>query len=372
MNHRIRPFFVLLILTSYLVGCGGATETPPPTAKPVQPTPTGNPVEFTTTTPSPPTDTPAPTPTPKPKPPTATKTPTSAPPTDTPTAAPPPQPAALKGVIVFPVFDAEAGTYNVYSAKPDGSDRKLVTAEASQPALNSDGKRIAYRSWQPDNRGLIERGLEDGDTWRFDSFFEAARPNFSPDDQTILFQSREGGEEFAIYHTVESEYMVLRREAFPVQGEAPVWTADGESIVYKGCWGDHCGLYMIKLDGSLPQQIADDLSDTNPAISPDGKSIAFMSQSEGNWDVYIMELNGTGRRQLTTDPASDGLPTWAPDGKTIAFVSERGGEWAIWAMKPDGSNQRQLFELGGSLDGVVTIDAINSNGWLEESIDWAP
>jgi Tol biopolymer transport system component len=85
-----------------------------------------------------------------------------------------------------------------------------------------------------------------------------------------------------------------------------------------------------------------------------------------------MELNGTGRRQLTTDPASDGLPTWAPDGKTIAFVSERGGEWAIWAMKPDGSNQRQLFELGGSLDGVVTIDAINSNGWLEESIDWAP
>lgn len=89
---------------------------------------------------------------------------------------PPQQRPRLQGRIFFPIFDAQL----------DGSDRRLVVAEASQPALNSTGQRIALRSWQADNRGLIERGVEGGDIWRFAPFFEAVRPTFSPDDQTIL------------------------------------------------------------------------------------------------------------------------------------------------------------------------------------------
>jgi len=369
VNHKIMPVMVLLVLASWLVGCGAASETPPAlTAKPSLPTSTGEPVEFVTTTPRPPTGTPTP------QLPTATPaSPTPSPvPTDTPVPTPQPQPSALEGRIFFPVFDPAAGTYNIYSAKPDGSDRVLVAAEASQPALNSDGQRIAFRSWKADNRGLIERGVVGDDEWRFNSFVEAARPAFSPDDQGFLFQSREGGEKFAIYRTVGRDYQVLRREAFPVQGEATAWTSDGESLIYKGCLGDQCGLYKINIDGSSPQQITEDLSDTNPAISPAGKFIAFMSEDDGNWDVYVMESNGTGRKQLTVDPTADGLPTWSPDGRTIAFVSDRSGEWAMWAMNADGSNQRFLFELGGPIDGVVQVDVQNSKGWLEERIAWAP
>jgi len=277
----------------------------------------------------------------------------------------------LKGLIVFPVFDAEAGTYNIYSAKPDGSGRKLVVTQASQPTLNSNGERFAFRSWAQ-NRGLIERGIEGGKEWQFNPFGEAARPAFSPDDQSFLFQSREGGEEFAIYRTVGQDYEVLRREAFPIQGESPAWTSDGESLVYKGCLGDHCGLFKINLDGSSPQQLTTELSDINPAVSPDGKTIAFMSQADRSWDIYTVEIDGSGREQLTTDRAADGLPTWSPDGNTIAFVSNRSGEWAMWAMNADGSDQRLLFELGGSIDGVVQVDVQSSNGWIEESIDWAP
>jgi Tol biopolymer transport system component len=303
--------------------------------------------------------------------PTATSTPTF-PATHTPGPLLPPTPTHLKGKIVFPVFDEEAKTYNIYLAKLDGSDRTLVVQEASQPTLNSTGKRIAFRSWQADNRGLIERGVEGGDIWRFDSYFESARPTFSPDDQTFLFQSREGGEKPAIYRTVSLEYEVLRREANPIQGEAPAWTPDGNSFVYKGCLGTNCGLILSGLDGSSPQQLTQDLSDTNPAVSPDGNTIVFMSQSNGTWDVYTVGIDGTGRKQLTTDPANDGLPIWLSDGKMIAFVSDRSGEWAMWAMNANGGNQRLLFALGGSIDGTVQIDVQNSFGWLEESIDWAP
>jgi hypothetical protein len=317
----------------------------------------------------------------------ATETPTAvaeATATPLPTSTPIPLPAytsrdlpaarnavALSGRLVFPVFDAAAGTYNIYSAKPDGSDRKLVVAAASQPALNADGKRVAFRSWQADNRGLIERAVEGGDIWRFDTFVEAARPAFAPDGQSLLFVSREGGNEPALYHTVGTDHQVLRRDGSPIQGESPTWTPDGQ-IIYKGCLGANCGLIISGVDGSFPSQLTQDLSDVNPAVSPDGKSIAFMSRRSGSWDVYVVGIDGAGLVQLTTDTASDGLPAWSPDGKTIAFVSERDGTWAIWAMSPDGKNQRRLFELGGSIDGQVRLDIKNSRGWLEEHLAWGP
>jgi pSer/pThr/pTyr-binding forkhead associated (FHA) protein len=277
----------------------------------------------------------------------------------------------LTGRFVFPVFDTAAGTYNIYSANPDGSNRVLVAAEASQPALNASGQRIAFRSWKADNRGLIERAIEGGDIWRFNTFFEAARPTFSPDGQTILFHSREGGDVAAIYRTVGTDHQVLRREAVPIQGESPAWTPDGR-FVYKGCLGGSCGLILCNIDGSFPFQLTYDPSDTNPAVSPDGQSVAFMSHRTGNWDVYTVGIDGTGLTQLTADTANDGLPAWSPDGRTVAFVSDRDGAWAMWAMNANGKNQRPLFDLGGSIDGQVQLDLQNARGWLEESIAWGP
>jgi TolB protein len=276
----------------------------------------------------------------------------------------------LGGRLVFPVFDAAAGTYHLFAADPDGSDRVLVVAEASQPDVSADGKRIVFRSWKPDNRGLIERGVTGGDLWRFDTFFESSRPTFAPDAQTILFHSRAAGPEPAIYRTLGTESLVLRRDGSPVQGSAPAWTPDGR-FIYQGCLGNSCGLILSNLDGSFPVQLTQDPGDTNPVVSLDGKSVAFMSRRSGNWDIYRVGIDGAGLTQLTTDTASDGLPAWSPGGNTLAFVSDRDGAWAVWAMNPDGRNQRPLFELGGSIDGRVQSDVRNSLGWLEERIDWA-
>jgi len=385
MKHNIRFIIALLILVSLMmVACGSAETPPPPTATPEPPTATPElpTPEPPTPTPEPPTPTPEPPtpepPTPIPEPPTPEPpTPTSEPPTstpeptDTPVAETQPAAPALQGRLYFSVFDEAAGTYDIYSAKPDGSDRQLVVSEASQPGLRADGNTMLYRSWTGDNRGLFEFDLVAGeDIWQFNPHFESGRPSYAPDEKSYLFQSREAGDEFAIYETDELEYDVLRREGNPIQGEAPAWTPDGESFIYKTCIGTKCGLYFSNIDGSSPQQLTEDLSDTNPAVSPDGESIAFMSERAGNWDVYVMGLDGSNLTQLTTDPADDGLPAWSPDGRTIAFVSERDDEWAMWAMNPDGSNQRNLFDLGGSIDGIVALDVANARGWIEETIDW--
>jgi hypothetical protein len=317
--------------------------------------------------------------------PTPTPTPTTTP-TPMPTATPVPlpeyasrdQPLArgeekVTGRIVFPLFDPERGTYDIYMADAaDGSNRELVQPNASQPALNADGTEIAYRSWQPDRRGLFARRLDSSEAWRFDIFFESARPQFSPADGSLMYHSRTGGKEPAVYRVIDGVGQVMRRDGAPIQGEAAKWSPDGQQFVYSTCLGSKCGIIRSNLDGTTPVILSDHPSDTNPEISPDGSTVVFMSQRSGDWEIYRVGINGGEIIALTSDDASDGLPTWSPDGTKIAFVANRDGEWAMWDMDPDGSNQRRLFVLNGSIDGIVQHDVANSRGWLEENIDWAP
>lgn len=307
----------------------------------------------------------------------ATPTPVSSPtpvplPDYTSRDAPPARNAVvLTGRIFFPVYDPGRGTFDIYACDPNGANRELLIREASQPAVNADGQRIVYRSWRADGRGLVERAVSGGPEWRFNSYFEAARPVFAPDGQSFLFHSREAGEPAAIYRTVGERYEVLRRDGSPIQGQSPAWV-DAKRFVYQGCLGNACGLIVSNLDGSFPQQITQDPGDTNPDVSPDGQQVVFMSRRGGNWDIYRVGIDGSNLTRLTTDAGDDGLPVWSPDGKTVAFVSNRDGVWEMWAMDGDGDNERPLFDLNGTIDGIVSLDVANSRGWVEERLDWSP
>ncbi len=65
--------------------------------------------------------------------------------------------------------------------------------------------------------------------------------------------------------------------------------------------------------------------------------IAYVSTADGNYDVWVMNPDGSGKVNLTANPADDLEPAWSPDGKKIAFASSRGGVWNIWIMNADGS-----------------------------------
>lgn len=279
------------------------------------------------------------------------------------------------GRIVFPVYDSERGTYDIYIADiADGGNRALIQENASQPALTDDGTEIVYRSWQPDKRGLFARpiGGDAAEAWGFDLFFESARPQFSPLDQSLMYHSRTGGREPAIYKVVDGVGQVMRRESAPVQGKASKWSPDGQHLIYSSCLGSSCGIILSNADGSAPVLLTDHPTDTNPEISPDGQTVIFMSERAGNWEIYRVDIDGENLEALTTESASDGLPTWSPDGQKIAFVSNRDGDWAVWDMDPDGNNNRRHFVLGGSVDGIIRHDVSNSFGWVEENIDWIP
>ena len=98
-------------------------------------------------------------------------------------------------------------------------------------------------------------------------------------------------------------------------------------------------LWSIEPDGTDPVNVTNhDAFDFQGRYSPDGSKIAFASDRDGDWDIYVMNADGTGEvEQLTDDPAHDQWPAWSPDGSSLAFASTREGGWALYVMNAGGT-----------------------------------
>jgi Tol biopolymer transport system component len=102
-------------------------------------------------------------------------------------------------------------------------------------------------------------------------------------------------------------------------------------------------VYVMDADGSNPTNLTNNAAwDVYPAWSPDGTRIAFVSDRDGSYEIYVMDADGSNPRNLTNNAVWDGDPAWSPDGMQIAFVTGRDGNDEIYVMNADGSNPRNL------------------------------
>ncbi len=109
-------------------------------------------------------------------------------------------------------------------------------------------------------------------------------------------------------------------------------------------------MYVVKTNGTGLTRLTNNTAvDIDPAWAADGSKLAFASNRDGNSDIYIMNSDGQNVLRLTNQSAADYQPTWSPDGSKIAFVSERDGHAEIYVMNAaDGSSQVRL-----TTDGVT-------------------
>ncbi|HYN02449.1 MAG TPA: protein kinase [Vicinamibacteria bacterium] len=104
-----------------------------------------------------------------------------------------------------------------------------------------------------------------------------------------------------------------------------------------------------------PRQITSDPGwENEPALSPDGSFVAYVSDRSGNPDVWVSDVRGGEPLRLTDDPASDTSPAWLPDGSAIVFVSDRGGEQAVWKTPRLGGSATHL--VANALDPAISPD----------------
>lgn len=119
----------------------------------------------------------------------------------------------------------------------------------------------------------------------------------------------------------------------------------GERIVYQSNVGGDFDIYVM--EGTTPKRIvASPADDITPAWSPDGTHIAFVSERDGNREVYVCDADGSAQANLSKNAAMDIHPSWSRDGKRMLFSSNRGNaspdDYDIWQMNADGSDPKQI------------------------------
>lgn len=229
--------------------------------------------------------------------------------------AAPPKPDYSKGY-VWPVYP----TYGIYTAKPDGSDLKLIfpkglkkgaaTGYNAESVISPDGKRVVFTS---------DRG-GDLDIWTMNLDGSHAKqlthelgydggPWWSPDGKKICYRAYhpETPEEIADYKSLLAQHLIRPT------------TLD---------------LYVMNADGSGQKRVTNEkkqnIASFAPSWTPDGKGLVFGSNRDDpkrrKFEVYKINLDGTGLERITFGDQFDGFPNFSPDGKYFVWASNRNGK----------------------------------------------
>ena len=101
-------------------------------------------------------------------------------------------------------------------------------------------------------------------------------------------------------------------------------------------------IFKAPANGGAPIKLTPNTPSYWHGVSPDGKTIVYCAERNGNYDVYSMSSNGGPETRLTTNEGLDDGPEYSPDGKYIYINSFRSGSMQIWRMNPDGSSPEQM------------------------------
>jgi Tol biopolymer transport system component len=113
----------------------------------------------------------------------------------------------------------------------------------------------------------------------------------------------------------------------------PAYSPDGKHIAFCSSRDGDFDLYVMNADGTNVKRVVKlEGMQARPCWSPDGKRLAFTWNRDGNYDIHAVNLDGTDLVRLTDHAERDDYPTWHPDGKSIAFVGERNGKFDLYSI----------------------------------------
>ncbi len=259
----------------------------------------------------------------------------------------------------------------IFTMKINGTERKLVsngTGRTTCSHFMPDGKSIVYASTHLGSKECPPvPGREEGYVWPIYDTYDIFKVNVDGSNLTrltstpgydaeatvakdgrIVFTSVRDGD-MEIYSMNADGSDVKRLTTAPGPDGGPFFSADGSQIVFrgnhmnkgedwnrynvllkKGLWKPAAlDVYVMNRDGSNMRQVTKGLGGSNwaPFFAPNGRQIIFASNMKdprgGNFDLYLINVDGTGLEQLTFSETFDGFPMFSPDGKKLIFASNR-------------------------------------------------
>jgi Tol biopolymer transport system component len=256
-----------------------------------------------------------------------------------------------------------------------------ITSEAGAhgyAAFSPDGNRIAYSSHDASKDAVFHifvrpvsggnplqvtdgEGSDIGATWSPDGADLAFLRLLGEHEQVVIVPAGGGTERKVVEFDAPSSGDDEDVELSP----AVSWTADGKTLVVSAIFGDQKlpALATIPVEGGSLQGItkpaAESRGDVNPAVSPDGKNIAFVRKADNEHsDIYLCDLKGGSVRQLTFDGNSIRGIAWNPGGQDLMYSSDRGQGWRLWRVPAYGGSPRDLIVAGNR----ATYPAVSRKG----------
>ena len=251
-----------------------------------------------------------------------------------------------------------ADVWTVQVVHPDGSnDSQLIGGEQylglGQPSWSPDGTRAVVSAMVPNDQFLIVRcdgtietvleGLE-METLSYPLSIDTPNhPSWSPDGKTLSFTSADGLFLIDPADPYPTRQVDIGIDLTVVRGRAS-WSPDGDRLVFGATAADgNTDLYVVGIDGSgITRLTTDPGDDYQPAWSPDGSTIAFRSMRDGK--LWLMAADGSGQEPMFSGEGAAAAyqPSWSPDGTQLVYVSGEVGDTRVHIIDADGSGDRQV------------------------------
>lgn len=322
---------------------------------------------------------------------TATPTTPPEPPPPTATETPVPTPAPLAGRIAFPIDDGAGHYDVWVFEVPDGEPfivqpraRQPVFSKDGQLLVNlHDSDRGEHIAWLDANftwKGEVSDSPYDSHPfWQPDSRrYVFSNPQFLKNPQTgaplpYVFMPCSMERPFQ-EQDVRCRDIGTGGKVAP--GEYPVWT-DDDRIAFFSFEGED-GIYVVNAASGLwesggvgaPQLLV--ASNGLPTDTQGFQVFFHAGNIDQNWEAYMIDLDGSNLTNLSNSPTSfDGLPTVSPDGNWVAFVSDRDGKWGIWVVPRTGGEPEKLLDFS-KINTNPSPWGTGDRDWTFERISWGP
>jgi Tol biopolymer transport system component len=266
-------------------------------------------------------------------------------------------------------YNTPAGDLWVMDA--DGSNRRRLTTSGKatdyNPTWSPDGRRIAFRT----TRGASAPGVDPSNIFVINADGSGERqltpptrdrrasgglfPAWSPRGDRIAFSNGLG------INLIRPDGTGLKRLGVP--GECSTWSPDGTQIMFcsnsisRGEAGDNWDLWVMNADGSGARALTKRPGQDYPgAWSPGGKRIAFFSRrASAGGDTFVMNADGSGVRRITYGPGAEAVNAWLPDDRLVVAVSQPDDEgppdWYL--ITNDGTQSARLPQLRDAMDPIA-------------------
>jgi TolB protein len=223
------------------------------------------------------------------------------------------------------------------------------------PSWSPDGQLIVFQSDREGAAAIFIMKADGSDAKRIPNTENGRYPKWSFDGRYITFFAElNGNSEIFVINSDGSKPRNLTQHL--ATDETPSWSANGKTLAFQSDrndvrkgdrsveeWIYNFGLFTMASDGSAVLEITGtQTNDENPSIAPHGKQIVYQSYISNSLGIAVVNTITKEKRILTDLRYASGSPAWSSDGSKIVFDSNQDGNFEIFVMDANGSNQRQL------------------------------